>query len=143
MTNLWWKSLGFIFRRRALLAGERTRFVGEDHLGNKYYEVEKPLHDYRKQQRFFKTKDEVTSIDQLLQSTHVPPPWDAWLRFRKKDPPTEAEVLESENYFKFQQSLAKQKKLEEGDEKKVPGSEESTYEERKKMPKPPPRGPDR
>lgn len=60
--------------------------VGTDYMGTKYYEVITPDSIRRKSNRYFTPKDK-DNFEQEL-----PAEWEAWLRNRRKDPPTEAEV---------------------------------------------------
>lgn len=108
-------------------------FKGQDHLGNKYYEVEKPVH-WRPVHRYFEKSvenpDEVAPIDV---ANSVPPAWDAWLRFRRKDPPSDEEVEEAKLYYSYQQQLAAKKKAEL-ESKNNAGANTKTSEERYKLP---------
>ncbi|XP_046746684.1 NADH dehydrogenase [ubiquinone] 1 alpha subcomplex assembly factor 2 [Diprion similis] len=64
--------------------------VGTDHFGTKYYET--PLHattSKTKPPRYFEPVDK----DDFQQE--VPAEWEAWLRYRRKEPPSEAEVLKN------------------------------------------------
>lgn len=89
------------------------RFIGEDHLGNKYFEAEK-FTSGRRFHRYYKRDDMVTTQDfEPVNYVKVPPAWDAWLRFRRSLPPTREEIEESENYFRHQQAMAEERSLEE------------------------------
>lgn len=83
-------------------------YIGQDKCGNKYFEVEAPAHQWRKSQRFFK-RDDLDESTYAVDLANVPPIWDAWLRYRRKDPPSEEEQRESEEYFKYQQTLSASK----------------------------------
>lgn len=66
----------------------RGDLIGTDHLGNKYYET--PRHansDKKNSARYFEPQDK-DKFDQ-----EVPAEWEAWLRYRRKEPPSESEVL--------------------------------------------------
>ncbi|XP_015511110.1 NADH dehydrogenase [ubiquinone] 1 alpha subcomplex assembly factor 2 isoform X1 [Neodiprion lecontei] len=68
----------------------RGDLVGTDHFGTKYYET--PLHSTsskKKPPRYF----EPVNKDDFQQE--VPAEWEAWLRYRRKEPPSDAEVLQS------------------------------------------------
>lgn len=45
--------------------------------------------------------------------TRVPPAWDAWLRYRRKEPPSLEEIEESERYFIAQQEMHAHRSKEE------------------------------
>lgn len=66
----------------------KVTYIGKDHLGNKYFEAERPHHQTRRCQRYFERENLDYSI-YAVDVAKVPPAWDAWLRFRRKDPPTE------------------------------------------------------
>lgn len=118
-SNRWLNNLRKLFSVKSLLNKNKKKFVGEDEFGNKYYEIIKPNHPWRKTQRFFQTEGiDYQNPSQVVDRAHVPPAWDAWLRFRKVNPPTIEELNQSEEYFKFQQSLDAQKKIKEGPNKK-------------------------
>lgn len=62
--------------------------VGSDYFGNKYYEIPaNPSVDKRRASRWFKPPEK----DDFMQE--MPAEWEAWLRGRRKDPPTEDEVM--------------------------------------------------
>lgn len=90
---------------------EKVTFVGEDNIGNKYYEELRPNHQYRKVHRYF-LKADIKDGTNVVDIANVPPLWDAWLRFRRQDPPTPKEMKDNEDYFKFQQELAAKRRSE-------------------------------
>lgn len=62
--------------------------IGSDHLGNKYYETPRSSTSEKKRSsRYF----EPQSKDNFEQE--LPAEWEAWLRYRRKEPPSESEVL--------------------------------------------------
>ncbi|KAL7305294.1 hypothetical protein TKK_0002427 [Trichogramma kaykai] len=68
----------------------KHNLVGEDYMGTKYYEVtnlKESIH--KKSNRYFVPKEK-NNFEQDL-----PAEWEAWLRKRRTDPPTEAEVMEN------------------------------------------------
>lgn len=85
-----------------------VKYIGQDHLGNIYFESDRPNHS-KQVKRFFQNA-KVESFSDIVKAAHVPPAWDAWLRFRRKEPPSDKEVREGEEYFAMQQALAAQKK---------------------------------
>ena len=132
----WWsgmkKAFGLFVRQTKSLNKEKITFVGQDHIGNKYFEAYRPNHS-RPVQRYFERTSGVKNFDDVVDAANVPPPWDTWLRFRRKDPPSEAELKESDDYFQYQQALAAKKReamVEKSagqPEKKIP---EGSYEKK-------------
>lgn len=102
------KALKFLFSQRRLRAQEKITFIGQDHLGNKFYERCRPS-DWRVNRRYFE-RTYVKEGEDFADLTRVPPAWDAWLRYRRKDPPSPEEVEESERYFRTQQQLLAKEK---------------------------------
>lgn len=101
------KAIKSIFTQRDLIAKQKITFIGEDRI-NKYYETERPSHG-RRFQRYYERKS-LEEIKDIIDLVGVPPAWDAWLRFRRKDPPTNEELKESEEYFRIQQQRARESK---------------------------------
>lgn len=110
--NRWSKAIKLIIKHKNAINKGKERFIGEDHLGNQYFEAEKPNHS-RPIQRYHVTKKSPENFDELIEAVHVPPAWDAWLRFRRSTPPSNQEVLEGEEYFRMQQEMASKKKSEQ------------------------------
>ncbi|XP_014254957.1 NADH dehydrogenase [ubiquinone] 1 alpha subcomplex assembly factor 2 [Cimex lectularius] len=91
----------------------KKRLIGKDYLGNQYYET-MPLGSsarVNRPSRFYVPKDGDTSkFDE-----GVPPEWEAWLRLRRKSPPTEEEIQKNlamakqkkENALKIEQKFKK------------------------------------
>ncbi|KAG8176499.1 hypothetical protein JTE90_024927 [Oedothorax gibbosus] len=75
------------FRTSLKLLPPTGKLVGKDQLGNEYYEGPLNTHSYKKSaSRWFKPqKDDDWQQD-------LPAEWEAWLRGRRKDPPTEEEI---------------------------------------------------
>lgn len=106
------KALQLFWLQTTTLGKEKISLAGQDHLGNKYYEVFRPNAE-RKVHRYFE-KSKIENFDALVDAaTDIPPCWDAWLRFRRETAPTKQEVEESEEYYRMQQKRAMAKKLEE------------------------------
>lgn len=81
--------------------------VGTDHYGTIYYEAPISEHTGKtRPSRYYATTKERDDFEQ-----EIPPEWMAWLRFRRKEPPTEEEVLR--NYNAMLQVKANVAKLEE------------------------------
>ncbi|XP_076630000.1 uncharacterized protein LOC143346114 [Colletes latitarsis] len=69
-----------------------AKLIGEDFYGTKYYEKPLPSNSVKKRpSRYFEPVDKDTGFDQ-----EIPAEWEAWLRFRRINPPTKEEV--EENY---------------------------------------------
>lgn len=77
---------------------------GSDHFGNKYYEIEAGG-SRSKNARYFEPIGKEAGFDR-----EIPAEWDAWLRGRRRIPPTEEEVLRN-----YQIGIEKRKKAEEID----------------------------
>lgn len=68
----------------------RGNLVGSDYFGNKYYEIPaNPSIGKRKPSRWF----EPPTKDDFMQE--MPAEWEAWLRVRRNEPPTEEEVMKN------------------------------------------------
>ena len=67
-----------------VLAGEVRHVVGYDPHGNEYYVVERTKEEPERR--------EVEYKDDIPDPTQVPMPWYAWLRYRRDDAPTPAEL---------------------------------------------------
>ena len=104
------KAFGHILRYARTRDKGSTRYVGKDHLGNLYFEVERHNNSYRPVRRFFTKSKDVQSFDDVVEAANVPPLWDAWLRFRRDQPPTEKELRDSEEYFQMQQAKTAEKR---------------------------------
>ncbi|KAF6199634.1 hypothetical protein GE061_005932 [Apolygus lucorum] len=68
------------------------KLIGKDYLGNSYYEVKPPVHSSRSRpSRYYIPKDnDATKFDEPL-----PAEWEAWLRLRRRDPPSTEEVAQN------------------------------------------------
>ncbi|XP_042857727.1 NADH dehydrogenase [ubiquinone] 1 alpha subcomplex assembly factor 2-like [Penaeus japonicus] len=65
--------------------------IGDDYYGNKFYEI--PA-DPRRGKRYAK-RWYVPPVDMQYDQKHMPAEWDAWLRNRRAEPPSEAELKEN------------------------------------------------
>ncbi|NWT02572.1 NDUF2 factor, partial [Mionectes macconnelli] len=92
------------FARRALsalrlrLLGPAKELVGTDQFGNKYYRV--PKHETRAG-RIIPERRFVEAVNHEAYQYQVgdfPAEWEAWIRRKRKDPPTIEEILRNENY---------------------------------------------
>lgn len=83
-----WKEIWQLFVKSLKVSPERTfgEYRGEDHLGNKYYELgPDPRGGRSRASRWYESK-----TDDFLQE--LPVEWMAWLRRQRTDPPTKAEI---------------------------------------------------
>lgn len=110
--NPWVKAFRLFMQQKKLLGKEKVKFIGEDNLGNKYFEESRP-NSARKVHRYF-LKPDINEKTNFVDIANVPPLWDAWLRFRRQDPPSPEEMKDNEDYFKFQQELAAKRRAERG-----------------------------
>lgn len=68
----------------------RGNFMGEDYFGNKYYEIPaSPQTGKRNPSRWFEPADK-EAFDQEITAE-----WEAWLRYRRTDPPTREELIQN------------------------------------------------
>ncbi|VDM18014.1 unnamed protein product [Hydatigera taeniaeformis] len=84
-----------------LIAAEEGRLVGTDAAGNRYFEAEPDRdsevpHRASRPKRFFLAPGQKSVEDPWIQSNtelfSLPSEWDAWLRHRRADPPTQEEI---------------------------------------------------
>ncbi|XP_061874394.1 NADH dehydrogenase [ubiquinone] 1 alpha subcomplex assembly factor 2 [Colius striatus] len=83
---------------RARLFGPEKELVGTDPAGNKYYRV--PKHETRAGQ-IIPERRFVEAVNRQAYQYEVgdfPIEWEAWIRKKRKDPPTIEEILKNENY---------------------------------------------
>jgi len=94
--------LGHFFN--SFKVGQREQvgtIIGRDPYGNTYYELPaQPQLGKRRPTRWYNTaetgKDDVISKDLWAGfDSDLPSEWESWLRYRRDDPPTEEEVLQS------------------------------------------------
>jgi len=68
----------------------KSEFRGEDYFGNKYYEVPAdPQAGKRRPERWFQP------VQKENYGQELPGEWESWLRGRRKEPPTEEELLKN------------------------------------------------
>ncbi|XP_026477117.1 NADH dehydrogenase [ubiquinone] 1 alpha subcomplex assembly factor 2 [Ctenocephalides felis] len=83
-------------------ANIKANFIGKDHLGNKYYETPgNPSIGKRKANRYF----EPTIKEKFDQE--LPAEWEAWLRNRRTEPPTEEEINHNLKIIEMKQKNSK------------------------------------
>lgn len=68
-----------------------VKMVGEDHLGNKYFEKLADPARNRRASRWVEPRDASQSADPTF-IPEVPMEWEAWLRRRRNNPPTQEEI---------------------------------------------------
>ncbi|XP_061474820.1 NADH dehydrogenase [ubiquinone] 1 alpha subcomplex assembly factor 2 isoform X2 [Rhineura floridana] len=78
-------------------SGPAEEYVGADPKGNKYYRI--PKHEtwagqIIKERRFVEPFDK----EYQYEAGTIPKAWEAWIRKKRKDPPTLEEVFKNENY---------------------------------------------
>ncbi|KAK7100275.1 NADH dehydrogenase [ubiquinone] 1 alpha subcomplex assembly factor 2-like [Littorina saxatilis] len=85
----------------------KSRFVGEDHLGNRYYELDKDKEGERRGSRWVESpgmEEDPTFVPE------VPVEWDSWLRRRRNVPPAQEEL--DRNYATMIRTQVRAKELE-------------------------------
>ncbi|KAB5567265.1 hypothetical protein PHYPO_G00230810 [Pangasianodon hypophthalmus] len=97
--------------------GVMKEHVGTDHLGNKYYYIpeQKTWTGRVVRARRFVEASNPTEFEYLEGS--IPSEWEAWIRGRRKDPPTIEELLKNEVYreqikIKAQEAEEKDRELQ-------------------------------
>ncbi|XP_014287038.1 NADH dehydrogenase [ubiquinone] 1 alpha subcomplex assembly factor 2 [Halyomorpha halys] len=79
----------------------RGNLMGTDYKGNQYYEIPKSDTN-RRNARWFVPKD--GNEDKF--DSGLPAEWESWLRYRRKTPPTEEEVMKNLELMKSKESKA-------------------------------------
>lgn len=64
----------------------RRKFMGEDYYGTKYYEEEIRYSSRKRPPRYF------VPINKEDFEQELPAEWESWLRYRRKEPPTQEEI---------------------------------------------------
>ncbi|KAK7490393.1 hypothetical protein BaRGS_00018372 [Batillaria attramentaria] len=105
---------------------QAARFVGEDHLGNRYYEKDPDQKRGRRGSRWVEARD--AAEGDMTFMPEVPSEWDSWLRRRRDNPPTQEEL--DRNYAMMIRTQQRAKELERN-EGKLPVDEvpEAPYTE--------------
>ncbi|XP_071865979.1 uncharacterized protein [Bombus fervidus] len=82
------RSLLQIFLKNFIASFKPTRhkLIGEDYYGTKYYEIENPRSRRKNLPRYF------VPVNKDDDTQELPVEWEAWLRYRRKDPPTREEI---------------------------------------------------
>lgn len=92
----------------------RGNLIGSDYMGNKYYEIPKASGGGIRTQRWFEPK-QGSDFEQEL-----PAEWESWLRYRRRQPPTEEEVLTNYNLMMAKKEKAAELEAKYSVEDKVP-----------------------
>lgn len=80
---------------------KKGNFIGTDYMGTKYFEIPAdPQGGLRRAYRSFEP-----SISEKFDQT-LPPEWEAWLRGRRKEPPTEEEIRRNLGMIKLKEKNA-------------------------------------
>ncbi|ESP05470.1 hypothetical protein LOTGIDRAFT_228046 [Lottia gigantea] len=100
--------------RTSLQTIARTKevFIGKDHIGNLYYEKHTGTRHAEKLKRPARyIKDVNPKSIAELEAPLIPKEWEAWLRHKRKDPPTDKEL--EENYVYLLRTQMRSEELEE------------------------------
>ncbi|CAM5113606.1 unnamed protein product [Eretmochelys imbricata] len=83
---------------RLRLLGPEKEHVGSDQFGNKYYKI--PKHQTWAGQTIPEKRiiEAVNQEEYKYEVGDLPTEWEAWIRKRRKDPPTMEEILKNEIY---------------------------------------------
>lgn len=83
--------------------------MGEDYHGNRYFEIAAdPANGRRKVSRYFEPREK-NAFDQELTAE-----WEAWLRGRRQEPPTDQELIRNLAIMKLKQKNAKELDVKHG-----------------------------
>ncbi|XP_028313017.1 NADH dehydrogenase [ubiquinone] 1 alpha subcomplex assembly factor 2 [Gouania willdenowi] len=93
--------------------------VGTDHLGNKYYFIPQQKTWTGRLLRAKRTVEAATTSECEYMEGSIPIEWEAWIRGRRKEPPTIEELLKNESYR--EQIKVKAKEVEEREEEHQEG----------------------
>ncbi|KAG7264432.1 hypothetical protein CRUP_011912 [Coryphaenoides rupestris] len=72
--------------------------VGSDHLGNQYYKVPEQRTWAGRNVRAKRMVEAANPKEYQYMEGSIPTEWDAWIRGRRKDPPSIEELLKNERY---------------------------------------------
>lgn len=86
--------LAALFRRFRIV----KEHVGTDHLGNKYFFIPEQKTWTGRSVRSRRTVEAVNPKEFEYLEGSIPSEWDAWIRGRRKTPPTVEELLQNERY---------------------------------------------
>ncbi|KAM9391707.1 NADH dehydrogenase [ubiquinone] 1 alpha subcomplex assembly factor 2 [Pholidichthys leucotaenia] len=77
--------------------GVMREHVGTDHLGNKYYYIPEQRTWTGRVMRARRTVEAANPAEYEYMEGSIPIEWDAWIRGRRKEPPSMEEVLKNES----------------------------------------------
>ncbi|XP_077142023.1 NADH dehydrogenase [ubiquinone] 1 alpha subcomplex assembly factor 2 isoform X2 [Ranitomeya variabilis] len=80
--------------------GTVRHHMGTDLYGNKYYYVPEQRTWTGQAIRARRMVDPVQKKEYLFETGHIPTEWEAWIRGKRKDPPTNEEILKNEQLRK-------------------------------------------
>ncbi|XP_073536365.1 NADH dehydrogenase [ubiquinone] 1 alpha subcomplex assembly factor 2 isoform X2 [Phyllobates terribilis] len=80
--------------------GTVRHHMGTDQFGNKYYYVPEQKTWTGQAVRARRMVDPVQKEEYLYETGHIPTEWEAWIRGKRKDPPTIEEILKNEQLRK-------------------------------------------
>ncbi|XP_055630123.1 NADH dehydrogenase [ubiquinone] 1 alpha subcomplex assembly factor 2 [Toxorhynchites rutilus septentrionalis] len=115
----------------------KGNYMGEDYFGNKYYEIPaNPAIGQRRNQRWFEP------TEKEAYGQEVTAEWEAWLRGRRKEPPTREELMRNlaimkmkeRNYAALESKNVKAKDAAELEKKTTGMGSFPQYEEYEVMP---------
>nr|XP_055023620.1 NADH dehydrogenase [ubiquinone] 1 alpha subcomplex assembly factor 2 [Misgurnus anguillicaudatus] len=91
--------------------------VGTDHLGNKYYNIPEQKTWTGRVMRPRRLVESINTSEFEYSENSIPSEWDAWIRGRRKQPPTVEELLKNKHYrekikIKAQEADEKDKTLQ-------------------------------
>ncbi|GAB1599477.1 NADH dehydrogenase [ubiquinone] 1 alpha subcomplex assembly factor 2-like isoform X1 [Argonauta hians] len=95
-----------LFKNSMYSLKQDTRVIGKDHFGNTYYEKDAMPSRNLKGARWVEREDG----DQMT-APDVPVEWEAWIRGKRKDPPT-VEEIQKNHAFKMR-TIQRAKELEQ------------------------------
>ncbi|XP_053304006.1 NADH dehydrogenase [ubiquinone] 1 alpha subcomplex assembly factor 2 [Spea bombifrons] len=81
---------------RALLQRTVRQYMGADQFGNKYYYVPEQKTWTGQKTRAKRIIESVNKKEFEYELGHIPTEWEAWIRGKRKDPPTIEEILRNE-----------------------------------------------
>ncbi|XP_012943190.1 NADH dehydrogenase [ubiquinone] 1 alpha subcomplex assembly factor 2 [Aplysia californica] len=94
------------FKNSLFVAKQKTKFVGTDQFGNKYFEKEGDDAHNLRASRYIEERKDLDRFD----TPEVPVEWDSWLRGRREHPPSPEEI--ERNYKKMMQTKIRADKLD-------------------------------
>uniref|UniRef100_A0A0L8GSN0 NADH dehydrogenase [ubiquinone] 1 alpha subcomplex subunit 12 n=2 Tax=Octopus bimaculoides TaxID=37653 RepID=A0A0L8GSN0_OCTBM len=106
-----------LFKNSLYSVKQQQRIIGKDHFGNVYYEKEANPSRNLRGARWVEPADG----DQMT-PPDMPIEWEAWIRGKRQNPPTEEEI--QRNYAKMMRTIQRAKELDQKYASASPKSEE-------------------